>query len=161
MCNLFRFGMGVVCLGCSVCVLAQTYDDDSPDEGARCRAVVAQAEIDGTEQQIVGRACRQSDGTWQMVQSPDGSIVWYPDTAYPYTDPWYWGPAVFVGTGVSFVFIDRFHHHHHFDHFDHFGHFSHFDGVGHGHVGVPMGAGFHHGPAFVGGGHGFGGMRRH
>ena len=156
--NLFRFGVGVVCLGCSVSVLAQTYDD-AVDEGARCRAVVAQAEIDGTEQQIVGRACRQSDGSWQMEQSSDGSIVWYPDTGYPYDDPWYWGPAVFVGTGASFVFIDRFHHHHHFDHF---GHFGHFNGVAHGRIGVPMGGGFHRGPTFVGGEHGVGGgMRRH
>lgn len=160
MCNLFRVGMGVVCLGCSMCVLAQTYDD-TPDEGARCRAVVVQAEIDGTEQQIVGRACRQSDGTWQMMQSQDGTIVWYPDIAYPYADPWYWGPAVFVGTGVSFVFIDRFHHRHHFDHFGHVGHFGHFDGGMRGRVGVPMGSGFHRGPTFVGGEHGFGGMRRH
>ncbi|MBY4697231.1 hypothetical protein K6W21_24470 [Burkholderia latens] len=157
MCRLFRFGMGLVCVGCSMSVLAQTYDD-STDDGATCRAVVMQAEIDGAEQQVVGRACRQSDGTWRMVQAADGSIVWYPDTAYPYTDPWYWGPAVFVGTGGRFVFIDRFHRRHHFDHFGH--HPGHFEGGVRGRIGVPMGAGFHREPAFTGA-HGFGGMRRH
>ena len=63
---------------------------------------------------------------------------------------------MFVGTGVSFVFIDRFHHRHHFDHF---GRVGHFDGGVRGRVGVPMGGGFHREPAFVGGGHGFGGRR--
>ncbi|WP_175688969.1 hypothetical protein [Burkholderia anthina] len=153
MCNVFRLGIGVVCLGCSAAVLAQAYDD-SPGDGARCRAVVAQADIDGTEQQIVGRACRQSDGSWQMEQSTDGSTVWYPDTDYPYADPWYWGPAVFVGTGASFVFIDRFHHRHHVDHVGHVG------GVVHGRIGVPMGGGFHREPTFIGGERGGGGMRR-
>ena len=61
MCNWFRSGIGIVCLGCSAAVFAQTYDDLA-DETTNCRAVVARANIDGTEQQIVGRACLQDDG---------------------------------------------------------------------------------------------------
>ncbi|WP_412026009.1 hypothetical protein [Burkholderia cepacia] len=150
MCNVFRAGIGIVCLGFSASVLAQMYDDQ-PDYGTTCRAVVAQANIDGTDQQIVGRACLQSDGTWQIVQSDDGSVLWYPAAAYPYVDPWYWGPPLFIGAGVSFVFVDRFRHFHHFDHVDHF------NTMGHRHFGMPVGAGFHHGPFPVGASHGFGG----
>ena len=91
MCTVFRFGIGIVCLCLSAPVLAQM-DDELPDYGTNCRAVVAHANIDGTEQQIVGRACLQRDGTWQIVQSDDGSVLWYPAAAYPYPDPWYWGP---------------------------------------------------------------------
>ncbi|NTX25566.1 hypothetical protein HT746_00080 [Burkholderia pyrrocinia] len=154
MCNLIRSGIGIVCLGFSASVFAQMYDG-VPDYGTNCRAVVAQADIDGTEQQIVGRACLQSDGTWQIVQSPDGSVMWYPAAAYPYADPWYWGPPLFIGAGVGFVFVDRFHHFHHFDHFNHFNHFNRMD---HRRFGMPVGSGFHHGPFIGGGGHGSGGM---
>ena len=90
MCNWFRSGIGIVCLGCSAAVFAQTYDDLA-DETTNCRAVVARANIDGTEQQIVGRACLQDDGTWQFVQSADGSVLWYPAADYPYADLGYWG----------------------------------------------------------------------
>ncbi len=157
MCNWFRSGIGIVCLGCSAAVCAQTYDDLA-DASTNCRAVVAQANIDGTEQQIVGRACLQDDGTWQFVQSPDGSVMWYPATDYPYADLWYWGPPLFIGVGVGFVFVDRFHHFHHFHRVDHV---VHFDGMEHRRFGMPIGAGFHHGafPASTAG-HGFGGMHQ-
>ncbi|MGU7780066.1 hypothetical protein [Burkholderia sp. PU8-34] len=154
--NLLRFGMGFVCAGFSAAVFAQMYDN-LPADSTNCRAVVGQAEIDGTEQQIVGRACLQSDGTWQIVQSPDGSILWYPLAAYPYPDPWYWGPPLFIGAGVSFIFVDRFHHFHHFHRFDHFVRFNQMD---HRRFGVPMGTGFHRAPFPVGAGSGFGGMHR-
>jgi len=158
--KLFRLGTLLVCLGFAAPVLAQPYDElPVPDNSANCRAVAGQAEIDGTMQQIVGRACLQSDGTWQFVQNPDGSELWYPVAAYPYPDPWWWGPPLFIGAGVNLIFVDRFHHFHHFHHFDHFHQFDH------GHFGAPIGAGFHHGP-FPGGGvrvfggvRGFGGMR--
>jgi hypothetical protein len=172
--HLLRFGIGLACLGFSAPALAQTYyESPGPADRTDCRAFIGQAEIDGTMQQIVGRACRQSDGTWQIVQSPDGSVPWYAIGAYPYRDPWYWGPPIFIGGGASFIFVDRFHHFHHFRHFDHFDHFDHFHQMDHNHFGAPMGAGFHRGP-FPGGGirgsgairgsggmHGLGGMRRH
>lgn len=149
--KLLRFGTLLVCLGFSASALAQMYDESpAPAEsGGNCRAVAAQAEIDGTIQQMVGRACLQPDGTWQIVQDPDGTIVWYPVAAYPYPDPWYWGPPLFIGTGVSFIFIDRFHHFHHFHHFDHF------HQMDHNHFGAPMAAGFHRAPFPGGGVHGF------
>ncbi|KVL03296.1 hypothetical protein [Burkholderia cepacia] len=152
--NLFRSGIGIVCLGCSAAVFAQTYDDLA-DDTANCRAVVAQANIDGTEQRIVGRACQQDDGTWQFVQSPDGSVLWYPAVDYPYADLWYWGPPLFIGAGVGFVFIDRFHRFHHFHHVDQV---VHFNGMERRRFGVPIGAGFHHGAFPVGAHREFGGM---
>ncbi|MGU7769122.1 hypothetical protein ACV229_02930 [Burkholderia sp. MR1-5-21] len=154
--NLLRFGMGLVCAGFPAAVFAQMYDNSAADS-TDCRAVVGQAEIDGTEQHVAGRACLQSDGTWQIVQSPDGSILWYPLAAYPYADPWYWGPPLFLGAGVSFIFVDRFHRFHHFHRFDHFGRFNQMD---HRRFGVPMGTGFHRAPSPVGAGSGFGGMHR-
>ena len=151
--KLLRFGTLLVCLGFAAPALAQTYDEqpvpaDSTDS-TNCRAVVGQAEIDGTMQQVVGRACLQGDGTWQIVQSQDGSVLWYPVAAYPYPDPWWWGPPIFIGAGVSFIFVDHFHHFHHFDHFHQMGH-VHF---------APIGAGFHRGPFPGGGMRGFAGTR--
>ncbi|RKE39975.1 hypothetical protein B0G76_6433 [Paraburkholderia sp. BL23I1N1] len=147
--NLFRAGTLLVCLGFAAPAFAQTYDESPLSaDSANCRAAVGQAEIDGTMQQIVGRACLDSDGTWQIVQSADGSALWYPVTAYPYPDPWWWGPPIFIGAGVSLIFVDHFHHFHHFDHFHPMGH-DHF---------APMGTGFHRAP-FPGGHTGdFGGM---
>lgn len=83
--KLLRFGILLAYLGFAAPALAQTYDEQPvPADSANCRAVVGQAEIDGTIQQVVGRACLQSDGTWQIVQSEDGSVLWYPVAAYPY-----------------------------------------------------------------------------
>ncbi|MFM0278035.1 hypothetical protein P0D75_08440 [Paraburkholderia sediminicola] len=148
--NLLRVGTLLVCLGFAAPVPAQTYDESPvPVDSTNCRAVVGQAEIDGTMQQIVGRACLQSDGTWQIVQSPDGNVLWYPVAAYPYPDPWWWGPPIFIGAGVSFIFVDHFHHFHHFDHFHQ---------MGPGHV-TFVGAGVHRGPFPGGGVHDFGGTR--
>jgi len=150
--KLLRFGTLLVCLGLSGPALAQTYDNlPVPADSANCRAIAWQTEIDGTMQQIVGRACLQPDGTWQIVQSPDGSVLMYPVAAYPYPDPWYWGPPLFIGVGASFIFVDRFHHFHHFDHFHQ---------MDHNHFGVRFGEGFHHGPFPGGGMHGFGEMHR-
>ena len=154
--KLLRSGTLLVGLSFATPAFAQMYDElTAPVSSTNCRAVVAHAEIDGTMQQIVGRACLQSDGTWQIVQSPDGSVLWYPVATYPYSyrDPWWWGPPIFLGAGVRFIFIDRFHHFHHFDHFHQ---------MDHGHFGGPIGAGFHRSPFPGGGGmRGFGGMRRH
>lgn len=160
--KLLRFGTLAVCLGFSAPTLAQSYYD-APDlaDSSNCRAVVGQAEIDGALQQIVARACLQNDGTWQIVQSTDGSVLWYPVTAYPYPDPWYWGPPLFIGGGVSLIFVDRFHHFRHFDRFHRFRHFDRFHQMDSNHFGVPMGTGLHRGPFSGGGMHGFGGMRRH
>ncbi|CAM2172614.1 Surface antigen [Paraburkholderia sacchari] len=151
--RLIRFATLLACLGSSATALAQPYDElPVPVYSTRCRAIIGQAEIDGVAHQIVGRACQQSDGTWQFVQNPDGSVLWYPVDAYPYPDPWYWGPTVFVGVGATFIFVDRFHHFHHFDRFR---------PVDRPRFGAPMGMGFHHAPFPAGGMHGFGGMRRH
>jgi surface antigen len=153
--QLVRLGIMLATLGFAAPALAQTYDDAAGgyvDPGANCRAVAGQADVDGSMQQVVGRACLQSDGTWQIVENPDGSTLVYPVAYYPYPDPWYWGPPLFIGAGVSFIFIDRFHHHSHFDHFHQMGHM---------HVGAPMGSGFHGGPSHFGGGmHSFWGAGR-
>jgi len=125
--NLIGLGMVLgTCMACTTpgpppSMAAAPLDDQTPT----CRMVVGQAEIDGTMQQIAGRACRQPDGTWQIMQDADGgAVAVYPLTAYPYYpyyDPWYWGPPVAIGVGGSFIFVDHFHHFHHMDH-GHFGH---------------------------------------
>ena len=162
--NLLRVGTLLVCLGFSAHAVAQTYDEQPVSaDSTNCRAVVGQADIDGGTDLVVGRACLQSDGTWQIMQTRDGSVLWYPVPAYPYPDPWWWGPPLFIGGGVSLIFVDHFHHFHHFDHFRQ---------MGHDHV-TFAGGGFHRGP-FPGGGmhgsgvmggfggmHGSGGMHRH
>jgi len=157
MCKLLRLSIVIFLLGFRAFAFAQSDDDPSaPFGSADCRAIDGQAEIDGTMQEIVGRACRQPDGTWQVMRDDsDGRVLVYPAGAYPYPDPWYWGPPLFVGVGASFVFVDRFHHFHHFHQF------------GHDHFGRPHGGGFHGGNMHAFGGmhggggmHGFGGGRR-
>jgi surface antigen len=139
--------MLVASVAVSASVFAQTADVPlTSAEVGSCRAVEGQAVIDGQTQQTVGRACLQPDGTWQFVQGPDGNAVFYPVAAYPYSDPWYYGPPLLLG--ASFIFIDRFHHSHYFNHFrqgDH-GNFNH------GHFGGGAG-GFHGGGHEGGGGH--------
>jgi hypothetical protein len=98
--------------------LDSTVAPDNPD----CREYTAQVTIGGQPQHIVGHACRQPDGSWQIVEgTPDqpGQVVTvyqpppypypYPYTAYyPPYDPWFWGPS--VGLGASFVFFGGHHH---------------------------------------------------
>ncbi len=98
-------------LGFGMPAAAQMAEAGTWDTGsAPCQQVVGQAEIDGTQQQVVGLACLQPDGTWQVVDTSGGAVA-YPAPAY-YVDPWYWAP-VGVGFGASFIFVDRFHHFHH------------------------------------------------
>jgi hypothetical protein len=144
------------CAGCTTPVATQTAAiPGSPgplNDPIVCRTIVGQADIDGTPQRIVGNACRQPDGSWQI--DTDQAVL-YP--AYPYPDAWYYDPwlvwptAVF-GVGGSFVFFDHFHHFHH-----HPGH----GGPWHGRGGGTMHAG---GESMHGGGGMFmsagGGMRR-
>jgi hypothetical protein len=81
-----------------------------------CRNVTGTVDIDGTPQQISGLACPQPDGTWQIQQGGGDTLLYpvpapadYTDYYADYYGPWYgwWAPAV---VGVSFVFVDRFHH---------------------------------------------------
>jgi len=91
-----------------------------PANAPNCREYTAEATIDGKPQQVVGRACRREDGSWQVVEGtvdqPAQFVAVYPPPPYPYPYyyPWYWGPP--FGFGASFVFVNRHHHggfHHH------------------------------------------------
>ncbi|WP_322044544.1 hypothetical protein [Paraburkholderia sp. J67] len=155
--TLFGIGSALcVCAGCAV-PDAQTISAQEQYSDNVCEPVVGQAEIDGTMQQISGVACRQPDGTWQIVQdSGTGATVVYPAPAYLSYDPLYWGPPVFFGAGVSFVFVDRFHHFHHMNHV----HMGNPGGEFHGHGGFHGTGGMHgwggaaHTWGGMGGGHG-------
>jgi hypothetical protein len=108
-----------------------------------CHDYTGQAMIDGTQQQIVGHACKQPDGSWKVAEGtaaqPNQYVAVYPapvyaDGYYPgyfYGDPWLWGGP--FGFGTSFVFFDRRFHHHGF----HLGDFGHHGGSDHH-------GGFHH-----------------
>ncbi|MGO4156073.1 hypothetical protein [Cupriavidus sp. YAF13] len=97
-------------LGLSAPAAAQAVAADAGSGySSPCQQMAGQVEIDGYLQQVVGLACLQPDGSWQMVDSSGGAVV-YAQPAY-YYDPWYWAP-VGVGFGASFIFIDRFHHAH-------------------------------------------------
>jgi hypothetical protein len=94
---------------------------DNPD----CRDYKVTATLDGAEQQIVGRACRQQDGSWKITEGPPAQLPPYtavyepaPYGLYPGYDPWFWGPPIGLSVG-AFVFVDRDHHIHHFRHFPH------------------------------------------
>jgi hypothetical protein len=124
--------LAVVISACSGCVSAPpepvqpmifgentTGAADDPN----CREYKGQAMIGGQEQQLVGRACRQSDGTWKIVEGtsehPAQVVTVYtppPYSAYPYYDPWLWGPPFGLGFGASFAFFGGHHHGFHHDH---------------------------------------------
>lgn len=142
-----RFAAIVAALSVSSAAFAQGYDDSLAAVGD-CRAILEQADIDGVIQPVAARACLQPDGTWQIVRDDDdSSVIVYPAAAYPYPDPWYWGPPIFVGIGAGFVFIDRSHHVHHFHRMGH----PHFGGF-HSNAVMPH-DGFHGGMNGSGGGH--------
>jgi hypothetical protein len=122
--------------------VSSTVAADDPN----CREYTAVATIAGEQQQqIVGRACRQPDGSWRIVEGtpeqPGQVIMVYPppppNYVYPYPAyPWFWGPPFAVG--ASFAFFSG-HGHHHGDH--HRGH-DHDHDHGHGHGGGSQGG--HH-----------------
>ncbi|SAK56045.1 hypothetical protein [Caballeronia ptereochthonis] len=148
----FGLAAAVMALSLSSAAFAQSYDDSLAAVG-ECRAILEQADIDGVSQPVAARACLQPDGTWQIVRDDeDSSVIVYPVAAYPYPDPWYWGPPIFVGIGASFVFVDRFHHFHHFHRMEH-AHFGEFHPGGfHSRATMPH-EGFHGGMHGFGGGH--------
>ncbi|WP_322052751.1 hypothetical protein [Paraburkholderia bannensis] len=145
----------IITAGLALSAPAYAYDEGVSQDSGTCRAVIESAEIDGAMQEIAGRACLQSDGTWQIVRDADGTTLWYPVASYPYTyvDPWWWDPPIFLGVGINFVFVDRLHHFHHFDHF------AHFSPVGNERIGGRMASRGFHRSAFDHGGMGEGRRR--
>jgi hypothetical protein len=133
--------LAAVISACSGCVSAPpqpvmsagvntTVAADDPN----CREYTRGAVIGGQEQQLVGRACLQSDGTWKIVEGtsehPAQIVTVYtppPYAAYPYYEPWLWGSPFGLGFGASFVFFNGHHHgfHHHGFHRDHDGDHHH------------------------------------
>jgi hypothetical protein len=111
----------VIALGCAGC--AQPYPPEPvysqvismpAANDANCREYSAQATVAGRQQQIAGRACRQSDGTWRIAEGVPGQPVQlvtayappvYADW-YPYY-PWLWEPPIGLSLGASVVFLDR------------------------------------------------------
>jgi hypothetical protein len=155
----------LACTGCAAApptepVVSQVTTSVAPDY-PDCRNYKATATIDGTERQIVGRACLQNDGSWRITEGPPAQPAEYgavyeppPYWVYPGYDPWFWGPPIGLSLG-AFVFFDRDHHLHRFRGFPHFatrGLHRDFDREGF----TGRERGFHGG--FGGGG--FGGMHR-
>jgi surface antigen len=143
--------------------------DQNPSESSQsppesnCREFTAPVTIGGQQQQAIGQACQQPDGSWQITQDTPGlapqiyTLPPQPFDAYPYpyaydwADPWAFGSPFFVGGSIFFE--DRFHHFHDHDGFRH----EPFHGGFHG--GGFHGGGFHGGGFHGGGFHGGGGHR--
>jgi hypothetical protein len=117
-----------VILTCAACVpytpaepvFSQIATQPDPAD-PNCREYSAQVIIEGREQAVVGRACRQTDGSWRVVEgSPDQSIRYVttyvppPYAYYPAYDLWLWEPPIGLSLGASVVFVDRDHRFHHF-----------------------------------------------
>jgi surface antigen len=150
-------GLALACCSCAGpgpqrAVISQVTTSIPPDH-PDCRDYTAQAMVDGKAQPIRGRACRQPDGSWRIVEGtaeqPSQFVAVYPPPPYmegPYYDDWFWGPPIGLGFG-SLVFVDRFHRFHDFGRFHRFagdrfhgGRGMAFGGMGHFH-----GGGFAHG----------------
>ena len=141
-----------IALGCAGCALPQPAEPEltqvttsvAPDN-PNCILYSAQT-VGQTGPTILGRACRQADGSWQLTEGPPGQPAQYALTYWPPPDsdaglyePWLWGPPIGFSIGAV-VFVDRDHHLHHFRDFAEFAnlhhhHFGHFE----------PGAGIHHG----------------
>ena len=118
---LFATGLGLCCAACTlppepaISSVTTTVPPDAPN----CQDYTAQVTVDGSTQPIAGRACKQDDGTWRIVESvPGGSptVALYtpPPVAYQaFYDPWLWGPPLGFSTG-GFLFLDKHHHVHRF-----------------------------------------------
>ena len=111
-----------VVLACSACVVApdpvvSTVAGEVAPDDATCRDYHAQATVDGQPQDIVGRACRQSDGSWQVSEGPAGGppqmMIIYPPPPPSFYDPWLWDFPIGFSLGAAVVFVDRQHHLHH------------------------------------------------
>jgi hypothetical protein len=115
----------LVCSGCVAApepqpMVTSVTSDIAPDD-PNCRDYRAQAAGDDQPQEIVGRACRQPDGSWRVSEGPPSAppqmIAIYvpPPYAYdPYAyDPWLWEFPIGFSLGTSVVFVDRQHHLHH------------------------------------------------
>jgi len=101
-------GLGLCAAACAPALAEEDWGGGPP-----CQQVAGQVMIDGVPQQVVGLACLQPDGTWQIVDSTGTEAGYYPMPYYPdyYYDPWYWAPVA-VGFGATFIFIDHHHHVH-------------------------------------------------
>ena len=85
-----------------------------------CQDYTARASINGTQQDIAGRACKLPDGSWRVMEGPAGQtdktvIVYVPPatSGSPAYDPWLWGPPIGFSFG-ALVFVDREHRFHEF-----------------------------------------------
>jgi surface antigen len=157
----FAVGLMLVCSGCAetsvqpaiISQVTTSIPPGSPD----CRDYTAKATLDGKTQPLLGRACRQSDGSWRIVEGtpkqPLQFVAVYPPpyADYPYDGGWFWGPPIGLSLGAV-VFVDRFHDFGRFHRFEH----GQFHGAGFGHGGTSLArGGMGH---FHGGGFGHGGM---
>lgn len=118
---------------------------------SNCREFTVPVTVGGQQQQAVGQACEQPDGSWQITQNTPGlppQVYTLPPQAtyaYPYPYPYYWnywagpwafGPPFFFGGSIFLG--NGFHHFHHHDGFRHDGFHGPFHGGFHG-------GGFHRG----------------
>jgi hypothetical protein len=101
---------------------------------ANCRDYSTLATINGRQVPIVGRACKQSDGSWRLAESAPGNPTQYVATYLPspaayegYGDPILWAFPIGFSIGLPF-FIDQ---HNRFHRFRDFAHFSRAGGFGH------------------------------
>jgi hypothetical protein len=138
--------MALVCAGCATSPSPSSAAAEAPqipstpnqvqNQSANgCQPFTAPVIVGGKREQAVGEVCRQSDGSWRIVQNTPGlpRLVYIvpPEEAYPYPysypypypyyseGPWSGGPSFFVGGSI--LFADQFHRFHHGPFFhDHF-----------------------------------------
>jgi hypothetical protein len=108
-----------------------------------CHNYTALATIDGKQEKIVGKACRQSDGSWAIAEGPPTNPNQYTTVYWPPTDPyyadyepWLWDAPIGISIGAPFFFdvhrhFHPFFHARHFGDFRHAGHFGEFRHAGH------------------------------
>ena len=76
----------VVLAACAV--VAAPAAAQAPTGASECREFTTQARIGGEMRPLVGRACRQRDGSWRMTEAtiapPPQAATVYPAPTYPY-----------------------------------------------------------------------------
>src|SRR5262245_39797280 len=110
--------MRSLCSLLATCTFVLTYPSTAAMAADdNCREFTSTANIGGQEQQVVGMACLQPDGTWRIVSGTASGIETGPPPIQPppviaipapypppppYWGPPVWGPPVFVGTSLFF-----------------------------------------------------------
>ena len=107
--------VAALCVGCSgvgssraeIELVGQSVAADN----AACRIYSINSQVDGVTRNLVGRACKQADGAWQVAEGPPDNpavfqTLYRPDPSAVY-EPWGAGPPIGISAGRPVTIVIR------------------------------------------------------